>query len=164
MMVLYCGDDQEAFYALYRKFSPVIYGYLRKKLAASEVDDAFQNFWRHLHEHRRSYKNQPVGPWLFVIVKNLVVDQYRSSGRRSKLLGELNSVAANSSDNKQIDIDSILHHLPDQSQTLVRKYYLEGFSFSDLEKETGLSQMSLRKRLSRVMSELRKKFEVGDEY
>lgn len=159
LMVRYQADDQEAFLRLYEKYSAVVYGYLKKKLPPSEIEDAYQNVWRHLHEKRELYNHQPFGPWFFTLIKNLIVDQYRSDGRKTRLLETLTEDILFHSREEKVDLNSILSSLPKSSQDLVKRYFIDGYSYSDLEKETGMSQMSLRKRLSRVISILKKKSE-----
>ena len=159
LMVLYQADDQEAFVKLYEKYSSVVYGYLRKKLPPSEVEDAYQNVWKHLHEKRTLYNQQPFGPWFFSMIKNLIVDQYRSQGRKNRLNERLTEDVRYSQSDEKVDINSVLSSIPKSSQELVKRYFIDGYSYSDLEKETGMSQISLRKRLSRVISILKKKSE-----
>lgn len=95
-----------------------------------------------------------------MIVKNLLVDEYRSLGRRDKkefqdeLIEKLYQDTTPSH-----DVEEILKTLPLETQELVRKYYLEGIGYEELEKDTGLSQMNLRQRLSRALRGLRKSYE-----
>lgn len=154
LMVRYRSGDEEAFSLLYQKFAPVVYGYLRKKLPPSEVEDVYQNVWRQLHEKRDLYTDQPFAPWFFAVIKNLMVDQYRSLGKINRLKEKLTEI--DGKDTGAIDIPALLALLPSDSQALVKRYYLEGESYAEMEAQTGLSQMTLRKRLSRAMAQLRK--------
>lgn len=153
LMVSYQSGDEEAFSLLYQKFAPVVYGYLRKKLPPSEVEDVYQNVWRQLHEKRGYYIDQPFAPWFFAIIRNLMVDQYRLLGKASRLKDKLTNKDREESN---VDIPALLALLPLDSQALVKRYYLEGESYAEIEAQTGLSQMTLRKRLSRAMAQLRK--------
>lgn len=158
LMKAYKRGEVEAFNTLYGKYSSMVYAYARKRLNSSEVDDFFQSVWRHLHEKRENYVDQPFAPWFFVLIRNLLIDEYRSKGRRKKLLEA--DLASTSPESHTQEINNLLEKLPEETAILVRKYYLEGFDYEDLEKETGLSQTSLRKRLSRALQVLRDKFEV----
>lgn len=160
LMILYKTGDQDAFVKIYEKYAPMVYGFLRKKLPSSEVEDAYQNVWRHLHEKREHYTNQPFAPWFFFMIRNLIIDQYRSMGRRSDYLKQMARDQENQNSNDHSDIESLLAQLPQESRELVQKYYLDGFSYEELEKETGVSQTGLRKRLSRAIAQLRKRPEV----
>lgn len=154
LMARYQKGDEEAFKLLYEKFSPVVYGYLRKKLPPSEVEDVYQNVWRRLHEKRDHYSDQPFAPWFFAVIKNLMVDQYRSLGKMNLLREKLTESGGNKF--VPVDIPELLAQLPLDSQALVKRYYLDGESYADIEAQTGMSQITLRKRLSRAMAQLRK--------
>ena len=160
LMDAYKAGNEGAFNKLYDKYSPMVYGYIRKRLHSSETEDFYQSVWRHLHEKRNCYQNQPFAPWLFALIKNLLVDEYRSSSRKKKLLENSFSLETDKATQNLEEINEILSTLPDETATLIRKYYLDGFSYEDLEIQTGMSQNSLRKRLSRALQGLKDKFEV----
>lgn len=154
-MEAYKQGSVEAFSRLYDKYGPLVYGYARKRLPASEVDDFYQSVWRHLHEKRALYSNQPFGPWFFVLIRNLLYDEYRSRARYKKMQ-ELAEVPSITEDH---ELEDLLAEVPAETAELIRKYYLEGYDYADLEKETGMSQTGLRKRLSRAIQTLKGKFE-----
>lgn len=158
LMAAYKNGQEAAFNALYTRYSSMVYAYARKRLQPSDVDDFYQSVWRHLHEKRPNYSNQPFAPWFFVLIRNLLIDEYRSKGRRKKLLESEFPVTSN--EDSVAEIEDLLTRLPEDTALLIRKYYLEGFDYEDLEKVTGMSQNTLRKRLSRALQGLRDKFEV----
>jgi RNA polymerase sigma factor (sigma-70 family) len=160
LMLSYKSGRVEAFNELYERYSPQVYGYLRKRLSQNEVDDAYQKVWRRLHEKRDLYQDQPFGPWFFVLIKHLVIDEYRSRARRQghEFQDELiEKIYAAKNEENDIDIDELLAQLPTETASLVRQYYLEGVSYAELEISTGLSQAGLRQRLSRALKGLRHK-------
>ncbi|MCM2348771.1 MAG: RNA polymerase sigma factor [Bacteriovoracaceae bacterium] len=152
----YQKGSEEAFGVLYEKYSPMVFGFIRKRMRESEVEDLYQKVWRQLHEKRELYKDQPFAPWFFVMIKHLLIDEYRSLGRRNnkELQDELIDKIYHQSGS---DIEDMLELLPEESRDLVRKYYLEGVSYEELENQTGLSQTNLRQRLSRALRGLRNK-------
>jgi RNA polymerase sigma-70 factor (ECF subfamily) len=156
----YQNGSEEAFGVLYEKYSGLVFGYIKRRLRESEAEDFYQRVWRQLHEKRSLYKDQPFAPWFFVMIRNLLVDEYRSLGRRGarELQDELLEKLYHK-DTSSPDVEEILQTLPTETQDLVRKYYLEGISYEELEKDTGLSQMNLRQRLSRALRGLRKSYE-----
>jgi RNA polymerase sigma-70 factor (ECF subfamily) len=162
LMKAYKRGEEEAFNSLYGRYSSMVYAYARKRLNSSEVDDFYQSVWRHLHEKRENYADQPFAPWFFVLIRNLLVDEYRSKGRRKNLLDTdptFDTLESDTLESDRLQINDLLEKLPQETAILVRKYYLEGFDYEDLEKDTGMSQSSLRKRLSRALQGLRDKFE-----
>lgn len=152
----YQKGSEEAFGVLYEKYSPMVFGFIRKRMRESEVEDLYQKVWRQLHEKRELYKDQPFAPWFFVMIKHLLIDEYRSLGRRNnkEFHDELIDKIYHQSGS---DIEEMLELLPEESRDLVRKYYLEGVSYEELENQTGLSQTNLRQRLSRALRGLRNK-------
>lgn len=159
LMLRYKAGDESAFNALYVKFSPLVYSYIRNRLRDSEAEDFYQKVWRHLHEKRELFIDQPFAPWFFVMIRHLLIDEYRSLGKRSEkefqseLLDKLYAAT------ETTDLSQELSLLTPDIRQLVEKYYLEGVGYEELEKETGLSQSNLRQRLSRALRSLRKKIE-----
>jgi RNA polymerase sigma-70 factor (ECF subfamily) len=156
-MLEYKKGSEEAFGHLYEKYSGMVYGFLRKKIRESEVDDLYQKVWRHLHEKRHLFSDQPFAPWFFVMIRHLVIDEYRTLGRNKSRELQDELLEKIYSQTNPTDMEELLASLPPESQELVRKYYLEGISYEELEQETGLSQTNLRQRLSRALKSLRKK-------
>src|SRR3989344_1023867 len=152
----YQAGSEEAFGRLYEKYSPMVYGFIKKRMRESEAEDLYQKVWRQLHEKRSLYKDQPFAPWFFVMIRHLLIDEYRSLGRKNskefqdELIEKIYAEGV-------INVEELLQTLPHDTQELIRKYYLEGFSYEELEKETGLSQVNLRQRLSRAIKGLRSK-------
>ena len=153
----YVGGSERAFELLYEKYSPMVYGYIHKRLRSSEAEDFYQKVWRQLHEKRDVYKDQPFAPWFFVLMRHLLIDEYRSLGRKSKEAPDELIEKLYSQETPEHDIEELLENIPEETRELVRKYYLEGISYEELEVDTGLSQTNLRQRLSRAIRTLRAK-------
>jgi RNA polymerase sigma-70 factor, ECF subfamily len=159
LMLKYQAGDEMAFNELYRKFSSQVYGYAQKRLSPHEVDDFFQKVWRQLHEKRHLYDNQPFAPWFFVLIRHLLIDEYRSSARKNRqdqheeVIERLYQVSTRS----EQEIEHILAELPIESAALIRQHYLDGISYEELGKQMGLTSSNLRQRLSRTLRGLRLK-------
>lgn len=154
----YREGSERAFETLYEKYSPMVYGFIKKRLRDSEAEDFYQKVWRQLHEKRELFKDQPFAPWFFVMIRHLLIDEYRSLGRR-KIENPDELIEKIYGEHSEPVIDELLQKLPADTRELVKKYYLEGIGYEDLEKETGLSQTNLRQRLSRALRGLRKQYE-----
>lgn len=148
----YQEGDEESFILLYESTSNNIWAFIRKRVPISRQEDCFQQFWLHLHTKKHLYQGQPVLAWMYVILRNLIIDDYRSQ-KEIPLLDEVD-------DQKEIreQLDEVLSELNSRDKELIERIYFQGFSYEDLEKEWGLSQTSLRKRLSRGIGSLAKKF------
>lgn len=150
LMNQYKNGSEEAFMLLYEKYSGLIFGYIRKRLRASEAEDFYQKVWRQLHEKRHLYRDQPFAPWFFVMMRNLLTDEYRALGKKLPEIPSAEEIT---------DVSEYLEALNPEAKALVEKYYLDESSYEELEKETGLSQTNLRQRLSRAIRSLRVKYE-----
>jgi len=159
LMREYQSGSEEAFGILYDKYSSMVYAFIKKRMRVSEQEDLFQKVWRQLHEKRHLYKDQPFAPWFFVMIRHLLIDEYRSLGRRGRELKDDLLDQAFNTQTQDSDIEEILSRLPDDSRDLVIKYYLEEISYVELENSTGLSQANLRQRLSRALKGLRRSYE-----
>lgn len=159
LMRRYRAGDETAFNELYGKYSPMAYSFISRRLRPSEAEDFYQKVWRHLHEKRELYQDQPFAPWFFVLIRHLLIDEYRHLGRRSDKEFQTELIEKIYGVSDEADVSSELERLPPETRELVEKYYLEGVSYEELEKETGLSQTNLRQRLSRALRSLRKKVE-----
>jgi RNA polymerase sigma-70 factor (ECF subfamily) len=158
LMIAYQKGSEEAFNRLYEKYSSMVYGFIKKRLRDSEADDFYQKVWRHLHEKRDLYREQPFLPWFFVLIRHLLIDEYRTLGRKKErpMPDEYIDRMYEKSTGTPEEVEELLKKLPPESAELVRKYYLEEVSYEELEKESGLSQTNLRQRLSRAVRSLRK--------
>jgi RNA polymerase sigma-70 factor, ECF subfamily len=157
LMRKYQAGDEGAFNLLYGKYSPMVYAFIRKRLRANEAEDFYQKIWRHLHEKRELYHDQPFAPWFFVMIRHLLIDEYRHLGKRSEKEFQTELLEKIYAIQDKVDVTAELAKLPPESRELVEKYYLEGVSYDELEQETGLSQTNLRQRLSRAIRSLRNK-------
>jgi RNA polymerase sigma-70 factor (ECF subfamily) len=157
LMKEYRDGSEEAFEVLYEKYHTMVYAFIRKRIRASEVEDVYQKIWRKLHEGRRHFLDQRFLPWFFVMMRNLIIDEYRSHGFKVNSLNNHkileNFVYEDSLTSEKIE--DLLQRLPQETQIMVRKYYLEGASYEELAKSSGLSQTNIRQRLSRALRSLR---------
>lgn len=162
LMRKYQKGDEEAFNLLYAKYSPLVFGYIYKRLRDSEAQDFYQKVWRHLHEKRSLFHDQPFAPWFFVMIRNLLTDEYRSLGKKDHRYYEKEIREKIYQETSLIDVEEKLKKLTPDVRALVEKYYLDDVSYEELEKQTGQSQAGLRQKLSRAIRGLRLK--LKDEY
>lgn len=148
----YQSGDEQAFCSLYEVCSKHIWSFIRKRVHRSKQEDCFQQFWLHLHTKKNLYHGQPVLPWMYVILRNLIIDEYRS--QKEVIYFEKNEDV----NELREELTELLTELTTQDKELIERIYLQGFTYQDLEKEWGLSQTGLRKRLSRGIGTLAKKF------
>jgi RNA polymerase sigma factor (sigma-70 family) len=94
-------------------------------------------------------------PWFFVLIKNLLIDEYRSSSSRQKTLEKFRAQALEQDLSDQADLDELLKDLPKDESRLIRDHFLEEKSYDLLAEELGKSPATLRQKVSRTIKTLR---------
>ncbi len=130
-----------------------LFGYARKALgdstAAEEaVQETFVRAWRAADRYD---SERPLRPWLFAILRNVVVDEARARSRRP--------VPRDSADDGSVDVSDTLDRAldawlveealrrirPDHRTVLVETYY-RGRSYADVATELGIPEGTARSR------------------
>ncbi len=147
-MVLVQQNDIMAFEALYRRHESRVLKYLQRR-SPRRAEDLFQEVFARLLERRGQWQGTPFLPWLFVMARNLLIDDVRRENyRATDELGEYAQVEA-------IEVDEWLEGLPQETQKLVRAHYLEGYSYTELARRHDTTEASLRQKLSRALRTIR---------
>src|SRR5260370_40918935 len=82
------GGDASAYRQFLESVTPFLRGTAAKRcsqlgISRSEVEDIVQNVLLAIHLKRGTWdQSRPIGPWLAAIVRNKVIDAFRSRGRR----------------------------------------------------------------------------------
>lgn len=131
------------------------------------AQDAFLTAWRKLRtlENPASFL-----PWLRQITRNLAREHGRELRRHAPLDGDLDAAIAEVADpalqpaeqvveeERQRVLSAVLDTLPEDSRELLLLYYREGQRSQQVAALLGLSDASVRKRLSRVRQLVRDEF------
>jgi RNA polymerase sigma factor (sigma-70 family) len=157
LMRSYQSGSESAFEALYRQWSPKVWAFIRRRLKGSEAGDLYQKVWRQLHEKRELYKGQPFGPWFFVLIRHLLIDEYRYLGRRREFHSELMERLAQQQEPEKSDLEELLGGLSPEVRRLVSDHYLQGLEYSELAGSTGLTEANIRQKISRGIRGIREK-------
>jgi RNA polymerase sigma-70 factor (ECF subfamily) len=157
LMKQYQAGSEEAFLKIYERYAQLIYSYISRRLHKNDTEDFYQEVWRKLHQKRELYSFQPFLPWFFVLIKNLLIDEYRASGSRKQTLERFRLASREQDIADSTDLDELLKDLPKDTAHLMREHFLEEKSYEDLAQELGISEGTIRQRLSRSMKTLRTK-------
>ncbi|MFP5490116.1 MAG: RNA polymerase sigma factor [Bacteriovoracia bacterium] len=150
LMQLVQKNNLPAFEALYARHHERVWKYFFKK-APGRAEDLFQECFARLLERREQWHGTPFLPWLFVMARNLFIDDYRREKVRRTEYFEHESAAPVGH-----DIDEWLEGLSDKDKVLVKEHYLAGFSYEELATRYGTSEVSLRQKLSRALRSIKK--------
>lgn len=143
------NDDPGAFEALYRRHEGRLWAYFQKR-TPKRAEDLFQECFARVLERRSQWNGSPFLPWLLVMARHLLIDDYRREKVRAT--EELTDQAVPS----VIEIDEWLEGLSDENKRLLKEHYLAGFSYEELAQKYDTTPVSLRQKLSRALRSLKK--------
>lgn len=147
------GGDSSALFDLYDRHSEKIWSYLKKRVPSSQLEDLFQDCFVKIVEKKDNWDNQPFVLWLYVIIRNIVIDFYRSSKIEQKMMDKFFQESDMQFGDK---FEDIVSNLPPDVSRLLTEYFQEGWSYKELALRYDVSEVSLRKRLSRALGLLKK--------
>lgn len=129
-----------------------LFGYARRALGnAAMADEAVQETFVRAWRAARSYdRSRPLRPWLFAILRHVVIDQVRAHHHDPGLLDV--DAAAPSSDRRMDQLlddlllqEALLRIRDDQRVVLVETYY-RARSYADVASELGVPEATARTR------------------
>ena len=147
------GGDSSALLELYARHSDKIWSYLKKRVSKDHLEDLFQDCFVKIVEKKDNWQGQPFVLWVYVIIRNTVIDHYRSHKIEQRIMNRYILETALPFGQK---VEDIVSHLPPEVSQLLIEYFKEGWSYSELAEKYDVSEVSLRKRLSRALRLLRK--------
>ena len=160
--------------------------YIRKRvLDGDATEDILQDVFSELVEAYRLLKPiEQVSAWLFRVAKNRIIDRFRG-----KKLESLSDAAYGEQDEDAVllvdllpslergpeaayasrvlldELDEALDELPEEQRSVFIKHELEGYSFKELESETGVSLNTLLSRKRYAVLYLRRRLQsIYDEF
>lgn len=156
--------DREAFGKLYEYYLDPLYRFVffrvgqKREIAEDIVSDVFLKAWQKLE----SFKKGNFRAWLYMIARNLVIDQYRASAKVHVGVDEsLADAKINIEDSVltsiacQEVIDAMKHLTEEQQEVLLLKF-VEDMGNKEIAKITGKREDAVRAMQYRGLQELRK--------
>lgn len=154
LMEMVQEGSQEALSELYSRHSGKVWSYLIKRVPKESVDDLFQDCFVKIVEKKNLWHGQPFVLWLYVVLKNLLIDHLRQAQVERRVLNKVEIEVSPSEE----DFNELISDVPSDTSTLLRDYFKDGLSYKELAEKYAASEMSLRKRMSRAIANLRKGF------
>jgi RNA polymerase sigma-70 factor (ECF subfamily) len=153
-----CGD-REAYGALLMDVTPPIVGFLRRRIAdPHECEDVFQDTLMALHCARHTYDpSRPFEPWLFAIVRHVLVDHFRRRGVRTSREVLVDALPERSADaaSEGPRLEEALDRLPAAQREAFEMLQLEGISVAAAAARAGTTTGALKVRAHRAYKALR---------
>jgi RNA polymerase sigma factor (sigma-70 family) len=167
--VLALGDEQ-AFRELYRRHTPRLLGFVSRLLAGtdSEAEDVVQETWIRACEGLERFRWQSTfSTWLLGIGLNLVRDQLRRHGRRSRMV-PMESLpdrpAARASHEQRIDLERAIRALPDDYRLALVLHDVEGMKHHEIAGRLGIPVGTTKSQLFRARRMIRDTLSKSTEY
>lgn len=156
LMVAYLEGSKEAFHVLYSRYSPRVYGFVRKRIRdANFADDVYQNVFVKLHKSRGLYKSKhQFATWLFVICRSVVNDSLRKLQRNREDSAAV--VPEPFVERVEVaDLQPSFDVLSSTDQKILNMRYFEDHEFDEIASALGLSEVNVRQRVSRALKKLK---------
>jgi RNA polymerase sigma-70 factor (ECF subfamily) len=132
-----------------------------------EAEDIVQEVLLRLHRSAGQLRaQQQLGPWLFQVARNVIIDHYRARGRKPEsisledeatdadLAAEEPSVGFTPRDATRC-LTGFVEALPPPMADALRKVDLEGLTHSEVALQSGLSVPGVKSRVQRARSAVR---------
>lgn len=145
--------DASSLIHLYGRHANRVWIYLKKRVPPDRVEDLFQDTFIKIVEKKAQWNNQPFVLWLYVILRNTMVDYYRDEKIERRMIERLTPDFDELLPQK---FEDIVGHLSPDASKLLEEYFKEGLSYKELSERYNSSEVTLRKRLSRAISILKK--------
>ena len=154
LMRLLQQGDQSALGVLYERHSNKVWTYINRRVSGTSAEDLYQDCFVKLVEKRQSWNNQPFILWLYVVLRNLVIDYYRRHKTEKKLIENL--APPDDDLRNHADFNELVSAMPPETFKLLQEFFNEGWSYKELAERYESSELSMRKRMSRAIALLRK--------
>jgi|GEM_PF-203724 len=161
-------EDPEKFRFFYDKYARRIHNYIfRRTLKIELTEDLVASTFTAALTHLRRFRWQGItlGPWLFSIATNEIRKHRAREARLTAVDGEkLENIAPDPQSNQlasiilseqQRDLYEVLHQLDDADQDIFILHYWEGLKTREIGAALGISENTVKTRLSRGRKRLR---------
>ena len=155
MIAMESTDTDTQTEQLWRDLSSRLRLFIRSRISSNEnTEDLLQETFIRIHRNIDTLQdNQKLTSWVFQIARNLIVDHYRSHGKKPSNTGEEVEHTSNSSENLNEEVmtwlPNVIEQLPETLQQATRLYEIEGKKQNDIAQQLGLSLTATKSRVQR---------------
>ena len=161
----FSDEDEEAFLKIYNEYWYKVFLIAYKRLGKKDIaEELTQDLFLKLWEKRHTLKPQNISSYLFVAIKNSVIDHIHSGLVADKYLdfyksfGELNSTATQNIvefDDLAQAIEKGLTRLPTKTQEVFKLSRLESWSSDKIARHLHLSEKTVGYHLTKSLKFMR---------
>jgi RNA polymerase sigma factor (sigma-70 family) len=156
LMIQYQNGDEEAFNQLYMRHKGKVYGYIFKKTGNEEMTaEIFQDVFHKLHINKIKFDGKrEFLPWLFVLCHHLIIDHIRKNRVKFEHLPE--NLVSEVDTFISVKENEEVSKLSDSEQAIISLKFDQGYDYTEISAELGISNAAARKTFSRVIAKLKK--------
>jgi RNA polymerase sigma-70 factor (ECF subfamily) len=145
---------------LVNRFSQIIYFYVRKRVRDEhDAADITQNSFIKAYKGMEWFDSKKAFyPYLFTITKNELINFYRKKKYETKLTEDAASYEEKFIDSTA-DFDSAMDRLKIEYKTVIKLYYIEGYSYKEIATKLDKPINTIKTLLRRAKEEFKKKYE-----
>lgn len=142
----------EAFEELYRRYSQKVFSFLINKLKNhADAEDILQKVFIKVHESKHLYNEKfKFEQWIFIISRTSALDHFRSTSRYQNKIKSIEASEIIESNFPELYLDK-------NQQELLELKYIDELSYKEISHILNKSEISLRKMVSRITSNLRRR-------
>jgi RNA polymerase sigma-70 factor, ECF subfamily len=167
LLVLAQQGDKVAYEEFLIETSVRLRGYLSRRMEYDMIEDVLQDTLLSIHRFIHTYlPGRPVGPWLYAICSNRMVDFFRRKRRIQLVESGIDldthqetgtSLTSESPVGNAIDA---LKKLPKRQRRIIALLKIEGLSVKEVAIQTGMSESSVKVTAFRGYEAIRKLFGI----
>lgn len=167
LMEAYVDGNPDAFELLYRRLSPILFGYLLRLTRQRErAEDLLQVTFSKVHKARGSYlRGAPVLPWVLAIARRSFLDERRHASSRTEDLSSDGNLPEPRAEDAAVpaDLSAALEHalddLPEGYREAIQLTKISGLSLAEAAEVLGTTETAVKLRVHRGYTQLRKELE-----
>ena len=167
LLVLAQQGDQVAYEEFLIATAGILRRFLSKRMDFDMVEDVLQDTLLSVHRFLHTYlPTRPVGPWLYAICNNRMVDFYRQK-RRIQLVEsglDFNDQTVTQMEHKDraanVNAIDALRRLPERQRRIIGMLKIHGLSVKEVAIQTGMSESSVKITAFRGYETIRKLFGI----
>lgn len=158
-MSAFIAGSQDAFSEIYRRYSPRVYGFIRRRMSREAlVDETFQDVFLKLTKSRHTFtEGHSFSPWLFSVINNAITDTLRrekSSLRATEALGQEPEPTLEA-ESSSPSLETLLSGLTEKDRAILSLRYTDDLPFEGVASRLGISVANARQIASRAIKKLR---------
>ncbi|WP_029003161.1 sigma-70 family RNA polymerase sigma factor [Azorhizobium doebereinerae] len=172
MMLAAHAGDRSAYEQLLREIAPAVRVVVRRRfasfgMATHDAEDVVQDTLLAVHLKRQTWRTtDPLGPWLWTIARNKLVDHLRRRGRRVEVpiedFAETLSAPEERPGADAADVERHLALLPEKQRAVLKAVAVDGASIGDTARHMGMTAGAVRVALHRAFAGLAARLRADD--